>query len=128
MKQLPEVLTILNIDELQIPKWLKDKIKSLKIERDIAIRNLAEYINKDNEPTNFFIDDWIYVGNTHKQFKKYLDVKKVSCTDGKVTAEMHIDNYNNISIHFDSTANYEAYIKPDASNAIKIVPVKRKDF
>ena len=110
-------------DTKKLPKWAQNHIKDVEIERDDAIRTLNRFC--DNQTVSpIYIYEWIYEEGGQKEKKHYIQTRHVDFEHIGLELNVLLQE-GAIRINWHSTGDREGVIKPQASNSINLLSVKR---
>ncbi len=75
----------------KLPKWAQDHIADIQRQRDVSVRELNEYIDKQT-PSPFFVDEMVCTGEeTGPTVKRnYIQTRRVSVEHAGVSLDVYI--------------------------------------
>lgn len=108
----------------KLPKWAQEHIRQLQRQRDIAVRELREYMDSQTESKVYYDDLTCLENGAPSQLRRYVQTNKIAIVHEGVELDIYAAPGDGIRIRFGVMKHGRhriASIRPNATNSISIL-------
>lgn len=107
----------------KLPKWVQEHIQNLQRQRDVAVRELNNYIDSQT-PSPFYVDGLVCTGEESGPSlkRRYIEGNKMSVNHDGVSLSIHLrDGHIDLQWHSARSFTGDVAFIPSACQAARLV-------